>query len=63
MWQGVAERGERQGVGPRPWLCAEAPGVSADAGGIEGSGGGHVQGPLPGALVLLALLSKEEWKL
>lgn len=67
--QGVMEHGALRGTGngksggwPAHWPC----GGSAE---IRGAHAGdhrkedHVQGLFPRALVLLALLSKEEWKL
>lgn len=41
------------------WAPAMCRGAHTDGHSKEA----HVQGLLPGALVLLALLSKEEWKL
>lgn len=48
-----------QQLGPRLCRGVDAQGAHTDGHSKEA----HVQGLLPGALVLLALLSKEEWKL
>lgn len=63
-------RGQRKGqyvkrqFGAVAWAPAVYRGVDAQGAHTEGhSKEAHVQGLLPGALVLLALLSKEEWKL